>query len=76
MEFLSEIVLNFNSGSEDDVVLKDFLSTALVDISFGRAVDTFSCSFVRQHYEKHFCENIFNLDQWLKRMFLCSYLQR
>ena len=69
MEFLSEIVLNFNRGSED------FLSTALVDISFGRAVDTFLCRFVREHYEKHFCEFILNLDLWLKRMFcvlICS----
>ena len=32
------------------------------------------CNYARGHYEKHFCEIILNLDQWLKRKLFKIFL--
>ena len=57
-----ESIKIWTSGSEGDVVLRYFLSTVLVAIKFGGAVQFFS-NFSQGHYEKQFYDIILNLDQ-------------
>ena len=53
---VNEIMVNLDlSGSEDDVVYRCFLSTALVAFLLGKG------EFVERHYGKHFSEINLNL---------------
>ena len=55
----------FKSVAQEDMLLK-YIYCLEVWLPFCSAQQNHLCNFSRGYYEEHFCENIYNLDQWFR----------
>ena len=73
VEHFCETVLHFGTVVQEEMLFKD-ISYLELWWPLSSVEQNHLCNFGRVHHEEQFCEIIFNLDQWIRKCHLKTFL--